>query len=601
MTGDATRLQRLVSWCLARPVRNGILFATLLCLPMVFSGWMLDDWIHRAAILGRIPFHHPSPTSLFNFGNGVKADVMQRTAFGYGWWTLPDLRLNFFRPLSALTHMFDELVLGPHAWLHHLHSFAWQAAGIGVAAALLRRLLAPRTAALATLLYAVDDGHWTATCWLSNRNAWVSMVPAMLGFWAWLRAEDEDWLPGKIAAPLLFAIGLCGGETALGVAAIWVTVALGRKPQLRTLLHLAPLGVVLAAWAAYYKTHGYGATASGAYLDPASEPLRFLAEAAHRVPTLAGVLFSALPAELSVTSAAVAWPMALAGVTAVAVLIVALRRLPLAAADAKAWPALAVGGCLALFPPAATWPSQRTLLATSLVSAALLAMLILGLGDLLATQPGLRLARWGRGVVVGVHLVLLPVATFAVSCLIAAQAPVMARLAASPVLTGLGGKHVVLLAAPDPVLSFYLPALMASSGLALPAQFNTLAVSVDDVAVTRTGPNRIRLEAQLPKECPPLAAKSGGCYGAPLLSTQPEQLIMDPARMPKAGDVLEVPHLRVHVEKASAAGVSQVEFEFEAPLEQQLFLGWHMGALQVVPPPVPERTVIHHEIGVMGI
>ncbi len=463
MAQGVTRLQRFVNWSVLHPARNGILFATLLCAPMVFSGWMLDDWIHRAGLLGRIPFHHPGPLTLFDFGNGVPADVLMRTKYGYGWWTLPDLRLNFFRPLSALTHMLDELVIGPHAWLHHLHSLAWQAAGIAVSAAIFRRLLAPRTATLATLLYAIDESHWTASCWISNRNAWVSMVPAMLGFWAWLRAEDEDWLPGKVAAPLLFAIGLCGGETALGVAAIWVTVALGRKPKLTTLLHMAPLGLVLALWAAYYKTHGYGAAASGAYLDPGTEPLRYLAQAIHRVPSLAGALIASLPVEISVLSPALTWTVAAISVLCVWLVLRGLRRLPLDPVDARAWPPLAVGALLALFPPAATWPSQRTLLAPSLVSAALVAMLLLGLRDLLLAQPGLRLARLARGTLVWIHLMWAPLAMLGISALVAAQAPVMAKLAASPALTQLGGKHVVMLAAPDPVLSFYLPALMAHS------------------------------------------------------------------------------------------------------------------------------------------
>ena len=355
--------------------------------------------------------------------------------------------------------------------------------------------------------------------------------------------------------------------------------------MLRTARHLAPLGVVLAIWAAYYKTHGYGAAASGAYLDPGTDPLRYLAQAVHRVPSLAGALLASLPVEISVLSPALTWSIALLSIAVVVLVIRGLRLLLLDPQDARMWPWLVGGAFLALFPPAATWPSQRTLLAPSLVSAAIVAMLLLGLKDLLAVQPQLRLARIGRGMLVAIHLVISPLMMVAVSLVVTAQAPVMAKLARSPVLPRLADKHVVMLAAPDPVLSFYLPSLMASSGLAMPAQFNTLAISLNDVAVTRTGPDRIRLEA----------------LGAPLLSTQPEQLIMDPARMPHAGDVLAVPHLRAHVEKATAAGVTQVEFTFDAPLETLTFLKWHAGEVLEVPPPATTRTVIEHEIGVMGM
>ena len=61
------------------------------------------------------------------------------------------------------------------------------------------------------------------------------------------------------------------------------------------------------------------------------------------------------------------------------------------------------------------------------------------------------------------------------------------------------------------------------------------------------------------------------------------------------------PHLRARVEKATPAGVTQVEFEFEQPLETFVFLKWHAGALHEVPPPAMQREIIVHEKGVMGI
>lgn len=593
MSKQRGAFRQLWAWAWAHPVWAGVAVATIGCLPTAFSGWLLDDWIHRAGILNRIPIHHAQLTTLFTFADAVPEHVMARTQYGYGWWTLPDLRLNFFRPVSAALHVFDERVVGPYPVLHHLHSFLWQAAGIGVSALLFRRLLAPRTATAATLLYALDESHWTASCWISNRNAWVSMVPAMLGFWAWLRAEDEDWMPGKGLAPLLFGLGLCGGETALGVAAIWVSVALwrsslgtvGGKPVGLTVLHLLPLAFVVAVWAGYYRSHGHGASASGAYLDPGAEPLRFLTEAVHRVPALVGALVASLPVELAVASTLLSWVMAALGLICGVLVWRGLRTLTLDPRDAAAWPPLAIGGVLALFPPAAAWPSQRTLLAVSIVSAALVAMLLLGLTDAMRAGLATRAQRLSRRFLLFIHVFYAPVATLAISLLVMGRAPVMDKLATDPTLTSLAGKQVVLLAAPDPVLSFYLPALMASSNLPLPRQFNTLAITMGDVALTRTGPSRIHLEA----------------LGPPLLSTQPEQLIMDPARMPKTGADLHVPHLDVHIDRASEEGVQQVEFTFDTPLDSLTFLQWTGGRLVVVPPPVAARTVIAHEVGVMGM
>ena len=578
---------QFTAWALTHPLTAGITLATAMCLPTLGSGWLLDDWIHRAALLDRLPIEHPTWLSLFTFADGVPEHVMARTQLGYGWWTLPDLKLQFLRPVSAALHEFDERVLGSHAVLHHLHSLLWQAAGIATAALLFRRLLSVRTAALATLLYAIDESHWTASSWIANRNAWVSMVPAMLGFWAWLRAEDEDWLPGKVAAPLLFGIGLCGGETALGVAAMWVTVALSRsKPghHLRTVLHLAPLSVVLALWAFYYKSRGYGASASGAYIDPGAEPLRFLAAAIHRVPSLAGALWASLPVELAVASTVARWLFALLGAAITWLIIRALRRATLDPRDAAAWPPLAIGGLLALIPPAATWPSQRTLLAVSLVSAALVAMLLDALGQQVRAGAAAWGVRWGRGFLMFNHAFYSPFMALLTSLGALWVGAAVDKIVASPLMAQLGDKRVVMVTAPVPVFTVYLPSLLASSNLPLPRQFTALATSDAHIAVTRTGPNAVRVEA----------------LAAPLLSTQPEQLIMDPTRMPHAGTTVHVPHLDVRVEKTDPVGVTQAEFVFDAPLEEMTFLQWRDGQFVQVPPPSPVRTVVGGPAGTPG-
>ena len=119
---------------------------------------------------------------------------------------------------------------------------------------------------------------------------------------------------------------------------------------------------------------------------------------------LEGTEFASLPVEIAVLSPAATWIVAALSVGCVGLVLLGLRRLPLDPRDRAAWPMLTVGAAFALLPPASTWPSQRTLLAPSLVSAALVAMLLLGLRDLLADQPQLRLARLGRGALVWVHL-----------------------------------------------------------------------------------------------------------------------------------------------------------------------------------------------------
>jgi len=61
----------------------------------------------------------------------------------FGWWTAPDFRMSFWRPLSSLTHVLDH-VLWPRSFiLAHVHSMAWFVALLVAVAMLYRRFHAP--------------------------------------------------------------------------------------------------------------------------------------------------------------------------------------------------------------------------------------------------------------------------------------------------------------------------------------------------------------------------------------------------------------------------------------------------------------------------
>ena len=44
------------------------------------------------------------------------------------WWTLPTLRIAFFRPLAVLTHWADYRLWPDSGVLMHVHSIAWYGA-----------------------------------------------------------------------------------------------------------------------------------------------------------------------------------------------------------------------------------------------------------------------------------------------------------------------------------------------------------------------------------------------------------------------------------------------------------------------------------------
>ncbi len=97
------------------------------------------------------------------------------------WWSAPELKFVFLRPLSTSTHRLDYRLWPDSAILMHLHSLLWLVLLVWAAGRLYRKLLAPAwVAGLATILFALDDSHGYPAAWLANCNAIVSSALGVL-------------------------------------------------------------------------------------------------------------------------------------------------------------------------------------------------------------------------------------------------------------------------------------------------------------------------------------------------------------------------------------------------------------------------------------
>src|SRR5215213_5330266 len=106
------------------------LLGLVLALPALKSGWQIDDYYHRAALIAPERVGPPiaaligkrSVTSLFRFIDGP-AMVRRSIDLGYfPWWTAPEMRAVFFRPLAAATHWLDYRLWPDSAEAMHAHS-----------------------------------------------------------------------------------------------------------------------------------------------------------------------------------------------------------------------------------------------------------------------------------------------------------------------------------------------------------------------------------------------------------------------------------------------------------------------------------------------
>jgi hypothetical protein len=238
--------------------------ATLLALPSLCIGVFMDDYAHLAILEG-----YPmvgKPFDLFTFAPGDAERLrpfMERGPFP--WWTYPEARFSFFRPLSSALAVFDHAVFGRHFVWWHVHSILWYAVTVFAAGLVLRRALPAPTAAAALLLFAIDDVHWMPAAWLANRNSLVSAAPSLLGLYAHLRWRQDGWRPGLVLSLAGYGAGLLGGETALAAPAYALAYEACAGPGVarQRVRAIMPAALLVFVYLLLYKFYGYGASGSG--------------------------------------------------------------------------------------------------------------------------------------------------------------------------------------------------------------------------------------------------------------------------------------------------------------------------------------------------
>jgi len=500
--------------------------AIIVALPSLPAGFMIDDWFQRMVLRGEHP--RGGPLDLFTFADGDPAHMEPFIRNGpFPWFTLPSVKLRFFRPLSSLLVAADFHLFGDQAWLAHLHSIAWYLALIAVVGALYRRLLG-NVAWLALLIFALDDSHAMPVDWLANRNALVASTFAWAGLWAHLRWREDGWAPGRVLSVLGFGVGLFAGEVTIAASAYLLAYELvGRRdaPRLRVLA-MVPTLLALVGFVALYRSMNAGAYGSATYVDPSNDPDTFLIGAPTRFLALFGGWWFGPLQEV--------WMFA----PPLRKVLIATGALSLLAApfvwrwstcdpqqrDPLSW--LALGSIGALLPGLATFPSARLLTAPSL-----------GLCALVAVMAH---AAWShRARFVGKAALAYLILNFAIQPLITwVTMPLGLRAMAEltregtvdkpqPPLTG----RVVILSAGDFMPCFYGVPVLAEAHRPMPKSWLPLSLAPHAHRVTRTASDRFELEV----------------VGGAMLTTVFEQNVRNDAHPLPAGSRVDLEDLDIEV------------------------------------------------------
>ena len=609
-------MARLAQWLASRnALRVALALGVLATLPALGVGLVHDDLMQRLALEGAVPGYARGPHELYDFTGSDPGGTRAMIEAGYfPWFTDPALSLRFFRPLSSLLLALDVALFGRAALPAHVHSLLWFVLIACAAAAIFRRVLSPRAATLATLVYVLAGAHADTTAWLAARHTLVGAALGALAVWAHVagraqagRAQAGQTQAGRtqagrpqgrsrvalLAVPALL-VGMLASETALGavVFILLYELIVSEGPRRERVVAALPVLALGLAHLAFYVLSGYGTKESGAYISPFDDPGAFASAIVSRGALLVAELYGALPSLITSMLEPAQVPGAIYGALAAAgcALVLYRGRDRLAEGEGRAllWLGLSSVVCLA---PMVGGVVGGRLLPLSLVGSAAVVGAAIVLAFELASKTTVA-RRLGFGAI-GVALVLLhlgfsPLVRLSMPSFLAnvgeAERELARRADAGECREGSTG---YLLTGADPVLSLYAaPALLyyEPEKAAWLSRMRVLSMAPHAQELTVTGADRFELRVL------------DGPRGANLFETVYRDAPLSRGHRVQAGE------LTATVLEVERGLPTHVAFEVEGGLESICFLTWRDGQLAALPTPDPGRSrSLPHELGPMGL
>jgi hypothetical protein len=548
--------------------------AVLLVLPSLAGGLAFDDYVHRLTVYGNPVFASVSSIDVFRFADGDP--VHGQTLIERGilpWFSRPDARLAFFRPLASLSHWIDYKGLDLPPWAMHAENIAWYGLLVFATLLLFRRTLV--AGAVAGLLYAVDLGHGLPAAWLANRNALMAGAFGVLTLVAYDRARRDGWRFGKIIGPACFALALASGEAGIGALAFVVahTLSLDSAPVRRRLAAVLPYAAIAGAWQILYRALGYGVSGSGFYVDPAHSPGAYLEALVTRAPILVAGEITLVPVEPSAAlSRAQIWAVAM--LAALVCALFAWAILPIVRRDPAAR-FMAIGALLALPATCMTYPSSRLLVFSGIGICGLLALLFADVAARVERRTAARGAsHFARAAHLFVAPCLLPLAVLVPRVL---QRAVDACAPDLPDANAFVGRTLVVARSPNFLVSGFRFGVPSGKSGALPGPLRILGTTLAPTELRRVDAYTLEIRA------------ADGLTGDVIT-----RLYRDTPM--HAGETVTLSDMRATVLEVGADGAPRaVAFRFATPLEDPsrtwiAWEGWRF--VPFTPPPAGSAVAL---------
>ena len=273
-------------------------------------GFVYDDYAHQLFLRHPDESGYARPWSLYDWGAcpGPGDPFFELGALP--WWTSPDFKVRFFRPVASLSILLDSVVYDDWAPGYHLTSLILYAVFLALAFKLYRDLGAPGSAALwALALLALEDAHLIPVGWVANRNtllASVFTIAALLSVHHHHRKGHGAYL---VLAGLCFLLACGSKESALAaypIVALYLLLfdrrgetaspsqRVGRLLRCRTFWVFTFL---TAGYLTFYLWAGYGSR-SVVYPTPWSDPAGYVNRLVVLVPVALLSLFFGFVADV---------------------------------------------------------------------------------------------------------------------------------------------------------------------------------------------------------------------------------------------------------------------------------------------------------------
>jgi hypothetical protein len=545
-----------------RVIAVSVLLGVLLSSSSLFGGLQTEDWVFRSvakaevfSLPWRVNFWGPDGRPSDELVAKIVNDSKHQGTLP--WLTDETFHVSLWRPLGSLFHHLDYRVWPDLPFVMHLQSLAWYGLLVFAAVLFYRRVLEPRwVAGLAAIAYAVDDAHGHPVGWITNRSAVMAALFAVLALTAFDRWRRDGWRPGVVLTPLGFGLGLLSSELALGAVGYFVAYGFlldragWRGRLLAALVWLTPL----VGWGVAYRLLGHGATGSGLYFDPLTQPLGFMISTAERASVLAIAQIGFPPSDLHNELARPA-QIGLAIAAILALLVLLRLSWPILRTN-RALAFLALGMALAIVPACSVFPQDRMLLLAGIGGSGLVAGLLGEIVTRVANGAGRRrrMLLAGAGALVLVHFVvaamLLP---FRSLTMWRYEKRLAAARESAFALVDNPNQELVLLNAPDFYFGVMLFLTRAARAEQLPWLTLVLNGSLDRMRIVRLDTNTLELTPE------------GGFLSEPF-----NRIYRDPSHPLKPGALFWFDGYQVRVLAVDAAGnPTKARFRFRWALQHR--------------------------------